>query len=550
MTTGEPGNDVRPEPVGEPGLARSGLAMATGTLASRGTGFLRTVVIAAAMGLVVGDSYNVANTIPNIIYDLLLGGVLTSVVVPLLVKAAHDDGDRGEAYAQRLVTMVLAALSVVAVLGVLLAPQIVALYGHGLHPSQRDLAATFARYFLPQVVFYGVGAVFGAILNTRDSFAAPMWAPVLNNLVVIAAGGLFLAMTTGQPTPGHLGHTRTLVLALGTTGGIVLQTIALLPALRRVGFKLRLRWDWRHAGFRSAGGFAGWILAYVVINQAGFVVIVNLATAAGRAQGPHGSGFSPYTYAFILFSLPYAVISVSVITALFPRMSRSAVGGDRAGVTDTLAHGLNLSAVLLVPATVALVALGPLLATVVFAHGNIGLDGARLTGAALAGFGIGLVPFSAFQIQLRAFLALRDSRTPALVNLVITVVNVAADIGLYLALPAREKVVGLAIGFSLSYALGTLLFGRLLHRRLGPADRPVAQTHVRLAAAALVAAVPTYLTARLLTAGLGLGAEAAFVAVVVAGLAGGGAFLGLARRMHIAELEELVELVRRRLRPA
>ncbi|MDT7802000.1 MAG: putative peptidoglycan lipid flippase, partial [Actinomycetota bacterium] len=363
-------------------------------------------------------------------------------------------------------------------------------------------------------------------------------------------GGLVLAMTTGQPTPGHLGHTPTLVLALGTTGGIVLQTIALLPALRRVGFKLRLRWDWRHAGFRSAGGFAGWILAYVVINQAGFVVIVNLATAAGRAQGPHGSGFSPYTYAFILFSLPYAVISVSVITALFPRMSRSAVGGDRAGVTDTLAHGLNLSAVLLVPATVALVALGPLLATVVFAHGNIGLDGARLTGAALAGFGIGLVPFSAFQIQLRAFLALRDSRTPALVNLVITVVNVAADIGLYLALPAREKVVGLAIGFSLSYALGTLLFGRLLHRRLGPADRPVAQTHVRLAAAALVAAVPTYLTARLLTAGLGLGAEAAFVAVVVAGLAGGGAFLGLARRMHIAELEELVELVRRRLRPA
>ncbi|MDQ1694958.1 MAG: putative peptidoglycan lipid flippase, partial [Frankiaceae bacterium] len=413
----------------EAGLARSGLSMALGTLASRGTGFLRTVVIAAAMGLTVGDSYNVANTIPNILYDLLLGGVLSSVVIPLLVQAAHDDDGDGDGYAQRLVTIVLTTLAVVAVVGVLLAPQIVSLYGHRLQPDQRDLAAVFARFFLPQVVFYGVGAVFGAILNTRGSFAAPMWAPVLNNLVVIATGGLFLAMTTGHPTPGGLTGDQKLVLAIGTTAGIIVQTIALIPALRRVGFRLRLRWDWRGAGFRAAGGFAAWIVGYVVINQVGFLVVVNLATAAGRAQGAGGSGFSPYTYAFVLFSLPYAVISVSVITALFPRMSRSAVAGDRPAVAAALAEGLNLSAVLLVPATVVLVALGPLLATVVFAHGNIGLDGARLIGATLAGFGIGLVPFSAFQVQLRAFLALRDSKTPTLVNLAISAANVGADVG-------------------------------------------------------------------------------------------------------------------------
>jgi putative peptidoglycan lipid II flippase len=529
----------------EPGLAASGVAMAVGTLASRATGFLRTVVIAAAMGLTIGDSYNVANTIPNIIYDLLLGGVLTSVVVPLLVQAARDDGDRGEAYAQRLVTMVLVALSVVAVVGVVLAPQIVSAYG--LQHAQRDLGATFARYFLPQVVFYGVGAVFGAILNTRGSFAPPMWAPVLNNLVVIASGGLFLAITSTTPAPGNLSHTQTLVLAFGTTGGIVLQTVALLPALRRVGFRLRLRFDWRRAGLRSAGPFAAWILGYVVTNQLGYLVIVKLATAAGRAQGPGGSGFSPYTYAFVLFSLPYAVISVSVITALFPRMSRSAADGDRAGVASTLAHGLNLSAVLLVPATVALVALGPLLGTVVFSYGHIGLAGARLIGATLAGFGIGLVPFSAFQIQLRAFLAMRDSRTPALVNIGVTAVNIGADVALYLLLPAREKVVGLGVGFALSYTLGTLVFGVLLRRRLGAADRPVAQTHIRLATAALVAAAPAYLAARLLTAGLGLGVQAAFVAVAVAALAGGGVFLGLARRMRITELDELMVMVRRRL---
>jgi putative peptidoglycan lipid II flippase len=530
-------------------LARSSAVMAVGTLASRLTGFLRTVVIAAAMGLTVAESYNVANTIPNILYDLLLGGVLTSVVVPLLVQAAHDDGDRGEAYAQRLVTIVGTTLLVVTAIGVALAPQIVALYAHRLDPHEQQLAVTFARYFLPQVVFYGLGAVFGAILNTRGSFAAPMWAPVANNLVVIAAGAVFFAVTVGRPEPGRLSTTQTLLLALGTTGGIVVQTIALLPALRKVGFRLSLRWDWRGAGLRSAGPFAAWILGYVVTNQLGYVAIVNLATAAGRAQGPGGSGYSPYTFAFILFSLPYAVVSVSVITALFPRMSRDAVESDNSAVADATAGGLNLSAVLLVPSTVALVALGPLLATVVFAHGNVGLSGARLIGGALAGFGIGLVPFSAFQIQLRAWLAMRESRTPFLVNVVITAVNVGVDVLLYLVLPPRAKVVGLAVGFSLSYAVGTLMFAVLLRRRIGRSRRDVGRTHARLALAGLLAAVPTYAAARLLTAGLGLGVEAAFVACVAGGVIGGAVFLATAQRLRVEELAEIRGLVLRRLRP-
>jgi putative peptidoglycan lipid II flippase len=524
--------------------------MAVGTLASRLTGFLRTVVIAAAMGLTVAESYNVANTIPNILYDLLLGGVLTSVVVPLLVQAAHDDGDNGEAYAQRLVTIVGTTLLVAAAIGVALAPQIVALYAHRLDTHEQQLAVTFARYFLPQVVFYGLGAVFGAILNTRGSFAAPMWAPVLNNLVVIVAGAIFFAITIGRPEPGQLSTTQTLLLALGTTGGIVVQTIALLPALRRVGFRLSLRWDWRGAGLRKAGPFAAWILGYVATNQVGYVVIVNLATAAGRAQGPGGSGYSPYTFAFILFSLPYAVVAVSVITALFPRMSRDAVEADKTAVAEATAGGLNLSAVLLVPSTVALVALGPLLATVVFAHGNVGLSGARLIGGALAGFGIGLVPFSAFQIQLRAWLAMRDSRTPFLVNVAITAVNIGADVVLYLLLPPRAKVVGLAVGFSLSYAVGTLVFAALLRRRIGRAERrDVGRTHARLAVAGLLAAIPTYAAARLLTAGLGLGAEAAFVACIAGGLIGAAVFLGAAQRLRVAELAELRGLLLRRLRP-
>jgi len=362
---------------------------------------------------------------------------------------------------------------------------------------------------------------------------------VLNNLVVIAAGGLFLAVTGAHPRASTLTENQKLILAVGTTAGIVVQTIALLPAIRAVRFPMRLRWDWRGAGLRKAGPFAAWILGYVAVNQIGYAVIVNLATAAGRAQGPGGSGYSPYTFAFILFSLPYAVVSVSVITALFPRMSRDAVEADRAAVAEATAGGLNLSAVLLVPSSVLLVTLGPLLATVVFAHGHVGLPGARLIGGALAGFGIGLVPFSAFQIQLRAWLAMRDARTPFLVNLAITAVNIGVDVALYLSLSGRARVVGLAIGFSVSYAVGVLIQAGLLRRRLGEFDRPVARTHARLAAAGLIAAVPTYACARLLTAGLGLGAEAAFVASVVACLVGGGVFLGLVSRMRIDEVADL-----------
>ena len=531
------------------GLVRSGVAMAGGTLASRGTGFLRTVVIAAALGSTLGDPYNIANTIPNILYDLLLGGVLSSVVIPLLVQAAKAGEEEGRVYAQRLVTIVAAVLTVAAVIGVLLAPQVIHLYTSSLPAASDRLAATFARFFLPQVVFYGVGAVLGAILNTRGSFAPPMWAPVLNNLVVIVTGALFLGVTHASPSAGELTDGQTLLLAIGTTGGVVLQTVALVPFLRRAGIRLRPRWDWRGAGFRSAGPFAGWVVGYVLTNQVGYWVIVKLASASGAARDAAGFGFSPYAYAFVLFSLPYAVVSVSVITALFPQMSRSALEADTTAVARTLARGLLLSAVLLVPATVALVALGPLLATVVFAYGNLSLDSARLIGGTLAGFGVGLVPFSAFQIQLRAFLALRDSRTPFVVNIGVTAVNVAADVAFYLLLPTRDRVVGLAIGFSLSYAVGTLVLGRLLRSRLGPAPQPVAQTHIRLAVAALAAAVPTYVAARLLTAGLGLGVESALAASIVAVLVGGGVFLAIARRMGIGELTEVLRLVQRRARP-
>jgi putative peptidoglycan lipid II flippase len=261
-------------------LGRSTRSMALGTVASRATGFLRTAVIATVLGVQgVGAAYNIANTTPNIVYELLLGGVLTSVVVPLLVRAAKDDDDGGQAYAQRLLTLTVLVLGTAAVVLVLAAPLLVDLYAGDLDPASRELAVVFARFFLPQVLFYGVGAVLGAVLNTRGRYSPPMWAPVLNNLVVIATGLLFLLLPGTNPlTSGSITDTQVLVLGLGTTLGIVAQTVALLPSLRAAGFSLRPRFDLRGTGLGQAARLAQWVFLYVVANQLAFLVVVRLAS--------------------------------------------------------------------------------------------------------------------------------------------------------------------------------------------------------------------------------------------------------------------------------
>jgi putative peptidoglycan lipid II flippase len=532
---------VPPAPPQPPSLARSSMSMAMGTVASRGTGFLRTVVIASAIGEAgVGNAYAVANTVPNALYDLLLGGILGAVIVPLLVQAAQEDDDNGDAFAQRLVTMVAVVLTITAILAVVLAPAIISAYAHNVRPTQRALAVTFARFFLPQLLFYGIGATFGAILNVRGSFAAPMWAPVLNNLVVIGSGIAFITITHVAPTPGRLSHDQKLILAIGTTAGVIIQTIALLPALHRIGFRLKARWDWRHSGLRRAGPFAAWMLGYVVINQIGYLVIVQLAESVSHGKGV----YAIYSNAYVLFSLPYAIVAVTVITALFPGMSRSAATGDEPAVARSLAQGLSISGVVLVPATVLLIVLGPAISVAVFQHGRTTPAQAHLTGLVLVAFGVGLLPFCAFQMQLRAWLAVRDSRTPMLVNLVATAVNLLLDVVLYFTLPTRDKAIGLAVGYSLSYVVGAVIFTIKLRRRIVAPERThVIRTHVRLVLAGVIAAIPAEIVTHLVSHGTQdkpLGALATIVGAAAVGLA---VFVLIARRLRVQELNQLLNLL-------
>lgn len=529
-------------------LLRSGAVMAVGTIASRLSGFLRTAMLTVAFGThELGDVYNTANTVPNIVYDLLLGGILTSVIVPLIVRARERDRAYGEEYEQRLFSIAVIFLAALTVIAVLLAPVLIGIYAHSYTGTKRDLAILFAEFFLPQIFFYGIGAFAGAILNTRNRFAAPMWAPVLNNVVVIAIAGVFLGIATGV-TPDNITSTEKLLLALGTTGGIVLQTLALWPSLRAAGFRWRPRFDFRKGELSGIGRMAGWTLVYVIATQIGFAVTTALANAAGDRVPGHG--LTAYFTAYQLFQLPYAIVAVSVITALLPRMSQHASEGAGDLVKDDFSSGLRLSSVIMIPAVALMVALGVDVTVLLFGHGATSIADATIMGHIVQMFAVGLLPFSAYQLMLRVFYAYRDTKTTAFVAFCTVGVNVAVSFTLYNTLPAEWIVVGLATGFVVAQLVGVILCWSILRLRLGGLDgKRIIGTHLKL----IIAAVPTGLVAYAIHLAvnrwLGAGMLGALLALVAGSAIGGVLYLVTAKLLRVSEVETMVSTLTKRLLP-
>ncbi|CAN5120666.1 murein biosynthesis integral membrane protein MurJ [soil metagenome] len=494
--------------------------MAIGSAVSRLTGFLRTVVLAAAIGLgLVGDAYNTANTLPNIVYELLLGGVLTSVIVPLLVHARSRDPDGGDAYTQRLLTLLTVVLVVATAIAILAAPALTYAYGIREDPDQVALANILARILLVEIVFYGVGAMLGAVLNSRGVFGPPAWAPVLNNVTVIATGLVFIAARgTGELTPATISTGEVWLLGVGTTLGIVVQAAALLPALRRVGLRWRWRFDWRHAGLAEAGRLGLWVLGYVALSQVGYLVIIATANAAGRASGV---GSIVYAHASLLFQMPYGILGVALLTALLPRMSRAAAAGDTPEVVRDLSLGARLTAVALVPITGALIVLGPAIGTVAFARGQVDVEQARAVGVVLAVSAFGLLPFALTMLQLRVFYAMKDARTPTLINLAMVAVRVPLSLAVPALLPAEQVVAGLAVVNSATFVFGAIVGELWLRHRLGQLDTArVLGTIARLTLASAAGALAAWAAIQPVRAGLGQDVGGSAVAVIVGTLAG------------------------------
>ncbi len=516
-------------------LARASGSMAVATVVSRVTGLIAKLLLAAALGFgVLNDSYNVANELPNMVYELLLGGVLSSVAIPVLVRAQRTDPDGGLAYAQRLLAMSTVALVIGTVCAVAAAPLLIRLsVTSGPHASP-ELATAFAYLLLPEILFYGLAALVGAVLNSRDVFGPPAWAPVANNLVLIAMIGAY-TITPGQISlnPSLMGEAKLWVLGVGTTLGIVVQAAVLLPALRRSGFRWRWRWGW-DPRLSAFGGLAGWVALYVLAGQIGLIVTYRIAgaTAAG--------GVSTYVYAWMLLIVPYGVLGASVMTALMPRISRSSADGNLSEVVSDLSLGTRMSALLLLPISALFTVAGGQIAIVLFSYGQSDLAQAERLGHTLAASAFGLLPYAIMLLQLRVFYALGDGRTPT----VIMALMVASKIGLSLAAPVllgpQQVVIGLAAANSASFVIGAVIGQVWLRRRLGDLrTRLVAGTVGRIAVAAAAAAVVGLAVLSLGSLAMpdALPPVRAAIELAVAAVLGGAVLLVVLRALRVSELQ-------------
>jgi len=533
----------------ERSLARSSAAMAAGTAVSRVLGFLRTALLLGIVGTgLSGDAFDVANTLPNQFYLLLAGGVLNAVLVPQITKAAtHDDG--GHDFVNRLLTLSLTVVAAATLVVTALAPLLVRLFSQGWDSRTITLSTAFALICLPQVFFYGLYTVLGQVLNARGQFAAYMWAPALANIV--AVGGLvwFAAIAPHQPSVGQWTGQMVWVLAGTATLGVVVQSLALVVPLRRGGFRFRPVWGFRGVGLRSASRVALWTFAALAVSQLGFVVTSKVLTRANdlmTASGVVGAGKAAYSGAFLLFMLPHSLITLSLVTALFTRMSTAAHAGDTRSVVDDLGRGLRLPAVLLVPGTVAAVLLGTAGARLVFFRNTD--PQAHAIAAVMIAMMLGLLPFGWLYLIQRVYYAYEDARTPFFLQLVVTAVATAVNIVAFFVDPARAGVL-VGVGQTASNLVAAALGFWLLRRRFGLLRlRATTRLYVRLVAASLAGAAVAWPVVSL-SGALGL---SRFVEAPLQLAVGGGVFLvvvlGLAHLMRVQEVDQLLDPLLRRLR--
>lgn len=559
MTVSPPSTTPQSSPPDQDGHGRRLLnataIMASGTAVSRVLGLVRTMLIAFILGNATMrvEVFNLAMLIPNSLYLLLAGGTLNNVLVPQIVRAVKHDEDGGAAFIDRIITGFVLALAAVTAIFTIATPLVLAIYAGswqapGLADQWRSLVMmTFLT--MPQLFFYGLFFLIGQVLNARENFGPMMWAPILNNVVSIGVFSLYLSVW-GTQTDLHVAFTdqQVWLLGIGSTVGIIAQTVILLPVLRRVGITYRPRFDLKGTGLGHTFHIAKWMVGFVALTSLAQVVVTSLATSAaavGAATGQAGAGVTAYQNAYLIWILPHSLLTVSLATAMLPAASKAAAEGDLAGVGVETGRALRLALTFLVPASAAFVALADPIARIIFGNGS-GASDYHFVSWTLAAFGIGLVPYTIQYLYLRAFYALDNTRTPFLLQIWISGANMVAALVLVLAWSDPPTVAArLALSYSLSYFLGVFLTHRALKRRLPElSGRSVVQHVAKLLIPSLAAILPawviTWFAAGSSSTFLRLGgfAVAAAVALLL--------FVFLAKRLGIPEAATLLDLLRRR----
>ena len=516
-------------------IGRAGVLLASGTIVSRILGFVGAILLARTLGTIGSgaDAFALANQIPNNVYALVAGGILTAILVPHIVRASTDD-DGGAGYINKIVTLGFVIFLGIAALATLLAPLLVGLYAQqaadgsrGFSTADMALATGLAYWALPQVLFYALYSMLGEVLNARKVFGPFTWAPVLNNIVFIAGLLVFGALFSDRDTSNALEWTPGMVALLGggATAGIAAQAFILLVFWRRAGLRYRPDFRWRGVGLGKTGRAAGWLFGMILLTQIAGVVQANVATLATSEGQP---GLAILRFSWLLFMVPHSVITVSLATAYFTRMATHARDGDESAVRRDVTQSLRHIGAMMVLASAGLMVLSLPFATL------FGGNTEAVTGmaAVITAYALGLLAFSLVFVVQRVFYSLDDTKTPFIFQLVHT----GIFIGLALVtsvLASDQLAVGLAASSSIASLAQLLVALWLLRRRLP--GLAVGEVLARLGGF-IVAVLPAMIVGVLLVLALGgldptgfarASAWSAAATIAVSGAAMSGVYVGL-----------------------
>lgn len=523
-------------------LIRSSSFMGLGTIISRATGLIRNLLLVAALGTgLLGDAFNVANTTPNIIYNLLIGGALSAVFVPLIVQSFRQE-DGGSAYISRLLSLIASALLFITIAAMLLAPLLISLYAPTFSGRSRDVTLAFALYCLPQILFYGLYGILGQVANAKEKFGPMMWAPIANNLLVIALFSYFISVTD-EISLETISDSQIAILGLGSTVGIALQALILIPTLKKSGLKLSFRRDWRGVGLDKALRLASWAFIFVLVSQIGFLITVNLATRAAvlaQEQGiDYGVGYTPYANAYLVMLLPHSIVTVSIVTALLPGLSKLAFEKKLSEVRDQLSKALRLTAILTIPASLFFFFFAEEIATAIFF--GISEQSAEYIGRVLAAMSLGLIPLSINLVLIRGLNAFENTKYQVISNLVINLVALTISTWAFLNLDVVDITVGLGVALAISYWVGIVCTYYLLRRYSGPLNiTSLLLFHSKIA---LIALLPCLAISSLLTR---LDLEGNLFSLLIVLLSTFALYLAIGRVLKVSEINQVLKVLLRR----
>lgn len=524
--------------------------MAIGTLTSRITGIFRDIALVAAIGTAIfADTYSVANSLPNIIYILIAGGAINAVFIPALVRHMKDDADGGQQFTDQLLSFIGLVLLVIVTLGVVFAGSLVGLYATDSWSAQDfKIATLFAMWFIPQVFFYGVYTIASQVLNARDVFVLPMFAPIINNVIVIITALAFLVISDQVPTTETVSTSQIYLLGAGTTLGVIVQALILLPALSKAGYRFNPTLNFRGSGLGKIADLAIWTIGFVIVNQVSFLILSNLTTYANvlaRNENLVANGFTSYQKAQLMMMLPHSIITVSIVTALLPRLSKYAHDLDRESFNSELASAMRTVVAFIVPLAAILFLAGNRIGQFLYGYGASTAEQGQAVGKVAAMFAIGLPAFSMFYVLLRSFYAREDTKTPFLINVGFNLLHLTLGTFLFIRVDTENKVAALAFAYSISY-IAVWLFTWRLVSRLDVDINTAKQTQhlVRVSVAVLIASGISWALTQLLTRLTPENTLGVFLQLLTMATTFFGIYYLTAKQMQVREVSNFKEIIK------